>query len=377
MELFVLGVPGAGWADLSRALDRRAGVALLVGFSVPSVLARLRAATHQRATDWLGLAGGEVPWLDGALDRFAHELVAALRSRALLARRARAECFGTAHEDNALAVDLLAELFPDARFCAWIRSGLRAPRALFRREDDAHALARAGVAWARAWTAHVGPIERVATKLGPRLCAVCDDDPHVAWARAHAFAVEASGAAPADRASIPVELAPRGVQLDELLAGPARAGFLAHAPARRWMNALGFDVPPIDPEWRSLPAVAIELARGFMADGCFDEADAVLAGVESLDAAVLCASADIALARGERDLAAQRYGYAITRDRCAIEAWEKLFQFADADTALEFSAEARTSEEPRVRAALARWLVARGLDAEAAEIVGRVEHSPW
>ncbi|MBI5364263.1 MAG: hypothetical protein HZA53_13875, partial [Planctomycetes bacterium] len=44
---------------------------------------------------------------------------------------------------------------------------------------------------------------------------------------------------------------------------------------------------------------------------------------------------------------------------------------------LATAARARRTVVARARPALARWLVARGLDAEAAELVARVEHTPW
>ena len=64
-------------------------------------------------------------------------------------------------------------------------------------------------------------------------------------------------------------------------------------------------------------------------------------------------------------------------DRGLKEAWEDLLERFHRPETIPIAARGQTATCPDIRGAVARWMVARGLDAESAEVMAAVEHQGW
>ena len=68
---------------------------------------------------------------------------------------------------------------------------------------------------------------------------------------------------------------------------------------------------------------------------------------------------------------------ALRRPQPPLWVWQRFLALAHRDETLSFAAAARTAAEPALRDAAARWMVARGLDEEAAEALAQVHGRRW
>ncbi len=367
--VLLCGAPGSSLLVLARELDGAAQARVLFPWNLGAALEELGSATRARALAWRGPLGEEQTWIERSLQLAAPALVAALVEREQRAR-GRIEWLGLGHYALAAHAARLARALPEALCVLVGRDGRVVPRERIASGEPA-AQARAGFAWAEQWSRCVGPLVESAEAFGERLVALDEDE------------------LCADPAQVKTILLGSRQRLDwrgtrpwmrERLAGAALAGFACSRRARQLQIALGHGPLEPDAQVLALPDLALEFALGALEEGDLARAAAVLPrGRETgrLGARLECARGSLALAEGDRARAADAWGRAIECAPAEPEAWERLFALVDEPLLEDLAPRALALEVPRVRRALARWLVARGLDPEAAEIVARVEHQDW
>lgn len=360
----VLGAPNAPVEPLLRALEAR-GVVSTVGFDLGSLCERLREATQHRAQVWQGVGARSVAWIEPALAQFARLLVEALAHRALHARSAT----GSARSALGAALALwsprasehalqLSRWLPNAKWIAVVADGT-----LARATDEA-----AGYEWAQNWTAAVSAAHALAIEAGERVLTVRSEDfeasPERALDRIAAWLGVTGNAA---SAALPSREAVR-------LAGAGLRGFLAHPRAGALMREFAYQLPTLA-EAPLPPAIVARRAHSLIELGELELAEQELSRAPRT-AEVWLALGALRGAQGNADEAAAAQVRALKLDERASAALIALFDASRAE-ALELAPRARAHNDVRVRSALARWLVRRGLDAEAAEIVASVEHQAW
>ncbi len=370
--VFLLGAPGSALLALGAELDREPGVRALVPWNVGAMLARLQEATAHRASVWRGPLGRGGVWIDRAIELFAPSVVAALEARERESR-GDLEVLALGHFELARRVELLAASFRDARFVFCASDGRIAASGRVPDSRDDVELALAGFDWAQVWSSAVAPVLGARGILGRRMIVLRPEDlvraPDVEKVRLfEALGLRGVGTW---RGTRPWTRAP--------LVGPALEGFACSRRACVALRALGYDEPAPGEIVARTPKLAAACIRGLLAERDLECAGEWLERTRSLGSVALLASVegDFWSARGDVERAFAAWRRAIELDPEEPDAWTRIFADARRGEALEFAARARRASEPRIRFALARWLVARGLDAEAAELVAHVEHQPW
>ncbi len=360
----VLGAPNAPVEPLLRALEAR-GVVSAVGFDVGSMLERLREATQHRAQVWQGVGAQPARWIEPALERFARLFLEVFAQRALQVRGGESQARGAAGSVLALwsprtaahALQL-SRWLPNARWLAVVADGTKA-----RASDEA-----AGFEWAQSWADSVSVAHALASEAGERVFTLRVEDFEAAPERgidslAAWLGVEAKPA----HVALPARDALR-------LDGGGLRGFLAHPRAVALMREFGYELPK-SAEAALSPAILARRARTLIELGELALAEQELSRAPRT-ADVLLALGALRAAQGDSDEAAAVHLQALQLDESAGAALRALFD-ASRPEALALAARARAHSDVLVRSALARWLVRRGLDAEAAEIVAAVEHRAW
>ncbi|MCE9595141.1 MAG: sulfotransferase [Planctomycetes bacterium] len=371
--LFLVGAPGTSSIGLARELERDSGVRALLPWNLPAALSRLRVGTTHRAIVWQGLESGAPKWIEPAVRRFGPALVEHLAARERANRGGDFEWLVFAHVDHGVLFDELFHAFPEARFVELVRDGRIAAAGRIPHDVSESETARAGLAWAREWVAHVAPVRARERKLGPRLLRVREEDlaadPVAELARVTTWLGRAAptswdGARPWLRAP---------------LAGSALDGFSACRPAAALLEELGYGALPVGERVAHEPELATAVARGWIGEKRLDDAERLLerALAAGPEPSVLAAFGEVEAALGREDRAVEAWLAAIEFGEVAPEAWIELLARPQRPETVGLAARARTASEPRIRQALARWLVARGLDREAAEIAAGVEHTSW
>jgi hypothetical protein len=371
--LFLVGAPGTGSIGLARELERDADVHALLPWNVPAALARLRAGTTHRAIVWAGLESGAPDWIEPAVRRFGPALVEHLAARERAQRRDDFRWLAFAHVDHGVLFDELFHAFPDARFVELVRDGRIAAAGRIPQGASESETARAGLAWAREWVAHVEPVRAREKALGTRLLSVREErlaaEPTAELARIATWL--GLGAPTSWEGARPWLRAP--------LAGAALDGFSACRPAAALLEQLGYGASKVGERVALDPELAASAVRGWIGEKRLDDArrlveHALAAGPEPR---VLAAFGELEVACGREDRAVAAWLSAVEFGEAAPEAWIELLARPHRAETVALAARARVATEPRIRQALARWLVARGLDREAAEIAASVEHTSW
>jgi len=357
--VMVTGAPNAPAAYLLKAFEQ-AGAAVAVGYDLWSMLQRLRDGTQHRAMAWQGVHAKPADWIDPAVARLAQVFLEAFAMRVRQAR---------SNPDALLAVwspnvgphcEELAGMLPGVRWIHLLESGVSA------RADSESA----GFDWAETWSRAVAAGSALAAKLGERLHTVRAEelvrDPRSALQATFAWL---DGSAPP-----PANFAPAALSAGPRLAGRALVGFAAHPRAERWMRELQYELPR-DAAAQAAPQTSARRARVWIELGDSERAEQELARrAPGAERSVVLGR--LRSKQGRADEAATAYLHALELDETASEAFVALFDAARPE-ALRLAPFARTHADVLVRSALARWLVARGLDAEAAEIVASVENTGW
>ena len=343
MKVFLVGAKGSGVGALARALHAPPVSRFLTNRGILTALDRLWQATEVRVrrpgTPW---AHPEPPeWVDAAVADFGR----------LLIRQ---------HGQGASVVGIAEPEAPTARIQRWfpratvlhvVRDGLCAPIAV---PSDPIAAAQAGLAWAERWAASV---EAAAGLPVLQLEALT---PEAVAELADALSIPTVG---------PLDPRPRA-----RLEGPAAEGFACSAAAVRHMAALGYACPQPGALSQTVPALLAARARGLLAA---DAPEAALAMTESPHPVVLTVRGEILRALGDEDGAAAAWQAAIVHADAPAEAWLGLLSLSDRPESLPAARRARCAADPTLRAAAARWMVARGMDHEAAEAIARVHGQRW
>lgn len=371
--LFLVGAPGAPLIALARELERDVSFRALLPWNVPAALAELRSGTRVRAIVWRGLESAEPQWIEPALHAFGPILIEYLAARERAQHGSGFETLVFAHVDHGERIDVLLEHFPNARFVELVRDGrIPAPGRVRHDATDAER-ARAGLAWAREWHRHVAPVRARASELADRLLVVREDRllarPAEELARVFRWLGRDEpttwlGVKPTARAA---------------LSGAALDGFSACREACAWLEELGYPAQPIGEDVVRDAELAAAAARGLVAERHFDAARHLLDRVlhSGPEPHALAALGTLEAARGDVEAACAAWRASTEFGELAPEAWVELFARPERPETLALAPRARWSNEPAIRRAFARWLTARGLDREAAEIAARVEHTSW
>ncbi|MBK7641654.1 MAG: hypothetical protein IPJ19_01170 [Planctomycetes bacterium] len=369
------GTPGSSLLLLARELDGAPFARVLFPWNLGGALEELARATRERAQAWRGPLAEGVPWIERSLELAAPALVEALLERERVQRGA-IEWFGIGHFALARHAVRLARVLPQARFVLCGDDGRVAPSGRIPEQATQRERALAGFEWGEQWSASVGPLLSIAEELGPRLVVLREEelvsDPE---------AVEAALLGREERSAWRTTRPWKRERLE----GDALAGFACSRAARLWQRALGHELPEPGADVLAEPELACARALVALEDGDPARGEDLLARARPDELALSQPAAArfeftrgrIALAQGDRARALRSWLRAIDVDPVQPESWEQAFELREAPELERLAGRARRSEVPRVRHALARWLVARGLDAEAAELVAGVEHQPW
>ena len=310
-------------------------------------LGRLHAAldAHTRAR----VHSDKMPW-DTASD-WVDELVAAQLREVTQAGAVRA-VWRSHDAGSARALAAMLGAIP----LVWVADGRHALPAPDRDADPIASAVRAGRSWAR--TAGAADAVPGAVRIGPgttpaRLLATLGLGRH----------------APTEQAlALLHRLGP------PRLTAERAAAFAAWPPAAARLEALGLGVPRA----AAHPAITVARARHAAEVGQLDEA-ATLARRALTGApppAVQREACAALVAAGQVEAAVT----ALDRWRRTDdhpEAWAGLFALTHHPAPARLAPAARQHRDPAVRGALARWLVRRGLDRQAAETVCRVRDTDW
>lgn len=350
------GPPGPNLALLRDELCTREHTRQL-DFCFPSFLQRLREATQHRATVWQGVDARPADWIEPALQRLAE-------ATALALTRGDGWCID-ARPDNAWELEWLSRTLPDAHFVLLVRAGRLAPASV--------STPLAALDWAREWARASGPIAEAAESLGARAQVVREEELVAEPSRVLANVAERLEL-PTPRAwngPAPQSCAPLPNDLFEC--------FTACGAARRWSTALGYELPWPGADCDRWPDVALELVRTLVAEQRLDEARSHAAHAVALQpcGATHEALGLVELRAGRETQAVQCFLRAIQAEEGRVGPWRELFALSHRPELLVVAEFARASQQAEIRAVLARWLVARGLDREAAEVVANVAHQPW
>jgi len=355
--LVLIGGPrGPNLALLRGALCAREHTRAL-DFCFPSFLQRMREASQHRATVWLGVNARPAEWIEPALQRLADAAAQALTPGACWSFDAR--------PDNASELEWLSEMLPQARFVLLARDGKLAPTTV--------TTPLGALDWAREWARASGPIAHAAKHLGARVQVVREEelvaDPSGVLeqiARALELPTPHTWSGPAPQACESLS--------DELL-----ECFAAHGAARRWSAELRYPLPWPGLENVRWPDVALELVRALLDEQRHHEARSHATRALALQASGAAHEALglVELRAGREMQAVQCFLRAIQAEEQRVGPWRELFALHHRPELLTIAEFARASQQVEIRAVLARWLVVRGLDREAAEVVANVVHQPW
>lgn len=345
MKVFLVGAKGSGIGALARTLHCPPRSRFLTDRGILATLDRLWQASEARVrrpgTPW---AHPDPPaWVDRAVADFG---------RLLIRQHAEGAPVVGIAEPEAPAARLRA-WFPGATILHLVRDGLEAPITL---PAAPRAAARAGLDWAQRWSASIEGAAGVPTL---RFESVPDLLPQLASSL----------------------LLPRvGVwqpRLRQRLTGPAAEGFACCAPAAAAMAALGHPLPAPGPLSLAVPELTAARARGLLAVGQVGEALSLLDAVDGAHPVLADVLGEARLAAGDEDAAVAAWAAAVRHPAAPRSAWISLLAHPDRSESAAAARQARRSADPGIRAAAARWMVARGMDREAAEAVARVHGQRW
>jgi hypothetical protein len=341
--ILLVVVPDGLAPVLGTALSLHPELQLRDGVAVGRLHAALDAHTRAR------VHSDKMPW-DAGSD-WVDELVAA--QLGTVTRGGEARPVWRSHDaGSARALTTMLGAVP----LVWVADGRHAMPPPVRDADPIASAVQAGRAWARSATAAeaVPGAVRVTTRTPPS---------------ALLAALELGRHAPTEQALTMLQHlgAPR-------LAPDRAAAFAAWPPAATRLATMGAAVPRPPAH----PAVAAARARHAVDAGQFDEAATLarlaLAGApapsvrrEAISALLDAGHPDPAVAALER----------WRRSTDHPEAWAGLFALTDHPAPAALAHAARRHRDATVRGALARWLVRRGLDRQAAETVCRVRNTGW
>lgn len=333
--LFIGGVPHPVLELLADELAHREGVRA-ARFELATMLLRLREATRSRATIWQGVEAGPVEWIDPAVRRFAPDIVQLLGQGL--------PTLVLAHPDHGRHLELLEAALPDARFV--IVASLPT-------EPGVPA------------TEFIEPALRRAQRLGARLRIVLGEELSRDPDTVLASLVETFGLAGARRWQGPrpqphLDPSPRVLDL-----------LAVDSDSHRTWTALGQTLPDVDDVLERSPELGVRVARSRIADGDLEGAERALGAAGQIEqgSALFSALGLLRLRQRRESDAVHCLLRALHLDETNSEAWVALLSLPQRAETLAVAPFARRSKDAAVRRALARWLVARGLDAEAAEVV--------
>jgi hypothetical protein len=169
---------------------------------------------------------------------------------------------------------------------------------------------------------------------------------------------------------------------EPMMTGENLATFYAMPEVVRLLAHYDYESHELPLDFDFEPHVAAGIARAWIDAGRAAEAEALLDRMLARtkgtgSSQLLEALGLLRTMQGREDDAVRSFLRAIQAGGAMEDAWIGLFALPHRSETLAIAEAARFQQQVSVRAALARWLVARGLDAEAAEIVANVEHQPW
>jgi len=181
-------------------------------------------------------------------------------------------------------------------------------------------------------------------------------------------------------------LLPPGQQYPRLRLAEAHA-YCASAPARKLLASLR-TTPTIDPKIseNTAPAITLALAKSAQEDGQLHEAEKFV--VTALHhrphhPALWHRRAMVRLAAGDEEGAVVCLTHATAAVGAPnptppiVDAAIELLGMSHRPEGIRVAQIGRISRNERLRGAVARWMVNRGLDEDAAEVLARVEHTDW
>ncbi|MEL6349682.1 MAG: hypothetical protein AAFV53_41645 [Myxococcota bacterium] len=340
--LLLLGAPNVGLDTLAEALSHAPGVRIRGDWDLVAVLRGLWEATESAArrpaVPWRRPDAPE--WLDGTLADYARLLVH-LEGQSTTR-------FGVAH--TALARHLLqvAKWLPPFQFVHLARDPMHAAISLSPDLSTA-ATAEAGLRWAKIWTNHVEPPTSV------RLPAVRVEslDP--------GSLIGVSG----------VRWRPPALPQ---LPPAAAEGFACHPTAPTLMSAFGYTPPAVGALSETVPGLIVARAEG-------DPTQAqrrLESGLRrSSDGRLWNALGELHRRQGAESEACRCFTVSIHSPNTPTAAWTNLLSMPHREESLDIIGSARQNPQIEIRAAAARWMVARGMDQESAEVLANVHGYRW
>jgi hypothetical protein len=325
---------------VARRLSRPPLVTARADRNVPGMLAALWEATEVRARrpvrPWD--SPDTPPWITAALEDFGRQLLVDLAQGS--------EHLVAVHAEMVAHLPVLRRILPDVQHLMLTRDG-RLTDAPIDPMD-----AGAGLDWAKAWAASIDadvdllPVDRVRTAdlQGTVLEPLCQSP----WPER------------------------------PVLQGAALAGFSCWAPARDAMRRWGYaELEPPD-SVGAQPALIEALARGEAETGDVEAAVSRIQGAlrQGEDALLQATLGDLLAQQGDEGGAHQAWA-AAARAGGAPSVWVALLSQPERPEGLGWIRAACAHQDTSVRAAAARWLVARGMDAESAEAITSVRHERW
>lgn len=322
-------------AALAEILHRPPQVTARADRDVAAILATLWEETEHRAQrparPWA--SPQTPPWILRSVTDFARTLLHDLAGGApnLL----------VIHPGTLTHLPALRRLLPEQPVRVLARDGTRAPSPV----HDA----LGGLAWARRWADSIG-----------------EDAEIIAMERITTANTRGTLLAPLASARLPP---------GSPLSGEALAGFACWEPAREAMARCGYAPPPRPAAPPAHPALIAAYAQGEAPDAAVAWLKAALR--EQPDGRLWVALGD-RLAEG-KDLSGALVAWraAVESRRSPPRAWRALLAHPERDDALPHLGAACRHRDASVRAAAARWLVARGMDEEAAEALTQVRDDRW
>ena len=345
MKLFLLGARGSGTDALSRSLHQPPRSVSVRGANFLASLNRLWHATEVR------VRRPGVPWVHPEPPAWVDQAVADF-GRLLLMHHTQQAPVVVVAEPEAPEVPLKT-WFPGAMFLHLVRDGLVAPFAM---PGDPLQAARAGLAWAERWSASVAAsaghtplrFEEIGQAL-PQLAVALGLPSFGVW-----------------------DPRPR-----ERMVGPAVEGFACCRAAVEAMASLGHSLPDPGPMSLEIPQLAAARARGLIDQERPGEALALLQSLDTSHPVLLDVIGSASLAGGDEDGAVAAWSEAIRHPEAPRSAWLSMLAMPERPESLATARLARASPDDGIRSAAARWMVARGMDHEAAEAIARVHGLRW
>ena len=366
--LFLSGTPFCGLSSVAEHYSNVKSSNILVrhGLDIGGVLERLeafaRTTTQRQSQPW---AAPEVPeWVGRSVREFGQLLVRSSvgKSEGLVV---------IAHPENSRHIDRLMGTFSRtsypfkrAAYLLIVRDGLVVPRVPL---GDARSQALSGLAWAQIWASAIDP----GMKQGIPVVRREDLD------ESNGEMLVRLGQTQTVQQPLPQtwENAKPGVRLT----GPAAQGFAASCSALRWMKFFGYSVPEEGVLNSQIPELVVAKADGLIEEGALEKAAVLLSGAlaKSRHPLLLVSEGKRLASLGDEDGAMACWSECIREESAPVAAWLLMLSRTGHAVSRDHIARARQHPDEAVRGALARWLVARGMDHGAAQAIAGVEGRVW